>query len=160
MKSVRNALNRRDKGAKGFTLVELIVVLVILAILAALLVPSLTGYINRAKKQELISQTRMVLMAANAELGIADGEATDTGDAATTDTVLKGIIENAELTRDYGYTITVQKADNYKVATIVLTDGSKYCKYDAANGEYTSSVDDKTLTSGATAGTFEIAIQS
>ena len=108
----------------------------------------------------------MVLMAANAELGIADGEnttiapATDKGDAATTDTVLKGIIENAELTRDYGYTITVQKADNYKVATIVLTDGSKYCKYDAANGEYTSSVDDKTLTSGATAGTFEIAIQS
>ena len=156
---------KKLKDKKGFTLVELIVVLVILAILAALLVPSLTGYINRAKKQELISQTRMVLMAANAELGIADGEntiaaATDTGDAATTDTVLKGIIENAELTRDYGYTITVQKADNYKVATIVLTDGSKYCKYDAANGEYTSSVDDKTLTSGATAGTFEIAIQS
>ena len=91
---------KKLKDKKGFTLVELIVVLVILAILAALLVPSLTGYINRAKKQELISQTRMVLMAANAELGIADGEnttiaaATDTGDAATTDTVLKGIIEN------------------------------------------------------------------
>lgn len=157
---------KKLKDKKGFTLVELIVVLVILAILTALLVPSLTGYINRAKKQELISQTRMVLMAANAELGIADGEnttiapATDTADAATTDTVLKGIIENAELTRDYGYTITVQKADNYKVATIVLTDGSKYCKYDAATGEYTSSVDDKTLTSGATAGTFAIAIQS
>ena len=33
MKSVRNALNRRAKGEKGFTLVELIVVLVILAIL-------------------------------------------------------------------------------------------------------------------------------
>ena len=51
---------KKLKDKKGFTLVELIVVLVILAILAALLVPSLTGYINRAKKQELISQTRMV----------------------------------------------------------------------------------------------------
>ena len=33
---------------KGFTLVELIVVLVILAILAALLIPALTGYIDKA----------------------------------------------------------------------------------------------------------------
>lgn len=157
---------KKLKDKKGFTLVELIVVLVILAILAALLVPSLTGYIDRAKKQELVSQTRMVLMAANAELGIADGEnktiaaATDTKDAATTDAVLKAIIGNAEIGRDYGFTITVQKNDNYKVSTIVLTDGSKYCKYDAATGTYTSSVDDKTLTSGATQGTFSIAIAS
>ena len=34
----------------GFTLVELIVVLVILAVLAALLVPALTGYIDKAAK--------------------------------------------------------------------------------------------------------------
>lgn len=34
----------------GFTLVELIVVLVILAVLAALLVPALTGYIDKARK--------------------------------------------------------------------------------------------------------------
>ena len=36
---------------RGFTLVELIVVLVILAILAALLIPALTGYIDKAKKR-------------------------------------------------------------------------------------------------------------
>lgn len=36
----------------GFTLVELIVVLVILAALAALLVPALTGYIDKANKQK------------------------------------------------------------------------------------------------------------
>ena len=39
-----------SKNKRGFTLVELIVVLVILAVLAALLVPSLTGYIDKAKQ--------------------------------------------------------------------------------------------------------------
>lgn len=48
---------------KGFTLVELIVVLVILAILAALLVPALTGYIDKAKEKKVIAETRMVVMA-------------------------------------------------------------------------------------------------
>ena len=42
---------KKLKEKKGFTLVELIVVLVILAILAALLIPALTGYIDKAKKK-------------------------------------------------------------------------------------------------------------
>lgn len=52
----------------GFTLVELIVVLVILAILAALLVPALTGYIDKAKKSQVIAETRMLTQAAQTEL--------------------------------------------------------------------------------------------
>ena len=44
----------------GFTLVELIVVLTILAILAALLIPALTGYIEKAKKNKVIAETRML----------------------------------------------------------------------------------------------------
>ena len=40
------------KNNKGFTLVELIVVLVILAILAAILVPTLLGYIERARSEK------------------------------------------------------------------------------------------------------------
>ena len=51
-------------GKKGFTLVELIVVLVILAILAALLIPTLTGYINKAKEKSIVAETRQVVMAA------------------------------------------------------------------------------------------------
>lgn len=47
----------------GFTLVELIVVLVILAILAALLIPSLTGYIDKAKKAAVRSEARTVRQA-------------------------------------------------------------------------------------------------
>lgn len=49
---------------KGFTLVELIVVLAILAVLAGLLVPSLTGYIDKAKKAKNLSNARGFLNAA------------------------------------------------------------------------------------------------
>lgn len=58
---------KKLKDKKGFTLVELIVVLVILAILAALLIPSLTGYIDKANKEKVVAETRMVVMAAQTE---------------------------------------------------------------------------------------------
>ena len=58
--------NRNNK--RGFTLVELIVVLVILAVLAALLVPALTGYIDKAKKNQVIAETRMLTQAAQTEM--------------------------------------------------------------------------------------------
>ena len=54
---------KKLKDKKGFTLVELIVVLVILAILAALLVPSLTGYIDKAKEKSIEAKTRNIVMA-------------------------------------------------------------------------------------------------
>ena len=55
---------KKLKEKKGFTLVELIVVLVILAILAALLIPALTGYIDKAKNKSVIAETRQTVMAA------------------------------------------------------------------------------------------------
>lgn len=54
----------RDSG--GFTLVELIVVLVILGIMAAILVPSLTGYIDEANERKLVVECRASVAAAQA----------------------------------------------------------------------------------------------
>ena len=51
---------QKIKKRGGFTLVELIVVLVILAILAALLIPALTGYIDKSKKDQVVAETRML----------------------------------------------------------------------------------------------------
>lgn len=56
------------KKNRGFTLVELIVVLVILAILAAVLVPTLLGYIDKAKEKKYVINAKTALDAAQAEL--------------------------------------------------------------------------------------------
>jgi type IV pilus assembly protein PilA len=63
---------------KGFTLVEVIVVLVIIAILLAIAVPSLTGYIDRAKDQALEATGRNIQVALQA---IASEEYGRTGNA-------------------------------------------------------------------------------
>ena len=56
----------KNKGRQAFTLVELIVVLVILAIVAAMLVPALTGYIKKAKKEKLVTNAQTALVASQA----------------------------------------------------------------------------------------------
>ena len=60
-------IHKQRNRKAGFTLVELIVVLVILAILAALLVPALTGYMDKAKEKQVIAETRTLLTAIQTE---------------------------------------------------------------------------------------------
>lgn len=72
---------KKTVSRRGFTLVELIVVLVILAALAALLVPALTGYIDKANKQKVITEARAALTAAQTVVSEAYGRGQLTTDA-------------------------------------------------------------------------------
>lgn len=68
MKKLMKKLWEKKDSKKGFTLVELIVVLVILAILAAIMVPALTGWIDKAKEKQVMLDARNFEMAAQAAL--------------------------------------------------------------------------------------------
>ena len=129
---------KKLKDKKGFTLVELIVVLVILAILAALLVPALTGYIDKARNKQIIAETRSAVMAAQTLVDEAYAQSTEavvaTQTAATDGSVKvssvtvtrKQIADLAELTDSKISGIMI--ADNGKVTQLIYTDG-KVCYY-------------------------------
>ena len=55
---------KAKENKKGFTLVELIVVLVILAILAAILVPTMTKWIDKANEKQVVIDARTAYLAA------------------------------------------------------------------------------------------------
>ena len=131
---------RERREQKGFTLVELIVVLVILAILAAMLVPTMTGYIDRANQDKLVAETRMIVMAAQTiaseQYGAGDaGETINTTHSSSdgADSIYQEIIELAETKEDFQVTITDNQVDN---VTYPET-GDVRCVYEGATGEYT-----------------------
>lgn len=124
------AMQQKRRSRKGgFTLVELIVVLVILAILAALLIPALTGYIDRAKEKNVIAETRQCVMAAQTLYDEAYANVKKNGTAKIpTDT---DILELAEL-KDKGKLGTGDKAvkfDGNKVSQLVYTHNGVTCTY-------------------------------
>lgn len=142
---------RALKEKKGFTLVELIVVLVILAILAALLVPALTGYIDRANNQKVIATTRQVVMAAQTITSEAYAKAEDgkltAGDLAfdTNTPNLVDICKLAEVSTDgtkanlkNGVTeVAVKITEKGVVEKVEVTQSGKKCTYTESNGNYT-----------------------
>ena len=131
---------RERREQKGFTLVELIVVLVILAILAAMLVPTMTGYIDRANQDKLVAETRMIVMAAQTiaseQYGAGDaGETINTTHSSSdgADSIYQEIKELAETKEDFQVTIKDNQVDN---VTYPET-GDVRCVYEGATGEYT-----------------------
>lgn len=146
---------RAMKNKKGFTLVELIVVLVILAILAALLVPALTGYIDKANKDKIVAECRMVVMAAQTEAseqyGALDSTASDkattiatklTGDATKP---CQAIVDLSEVTGKF----EIQVDDAGKVQVVKYTNDGFTCTYTAKGSSYKVDKADKDNTISA-----------
>ena len=140
---------RKMKNKKGFTLVELIVVLVILAILAALLIPALTGYIDKANAEKVVAETRMVVMAIQTESSstYAKGVLSDTNKPSTDN--IKALAEVKGLDSTSSYKAEVSTTGT--VLAVQYNNGSFVCVYN--DGAYTVKKD------SAVAGTSSVEIK-
>ena len=131
------AMQQKRRSRKGgFTLVELIVVLVILAILAALLIPTLTGYINKAKEKKVIAETRMAVMAVqtmNSDYYAANNANMDW--TKLTDAQKDEFKELAEIDATTVSNVTFN--EKHAVDTLTYTSDKKTCTYE--NNQYTCS---------------------
>lgn len=165
---------KKLKDKKGFTLVELIVVLVILAILAALLIPALTGYIDKANKEKVVAETRMVAMAVQTELSEAYGQAgagkdiaTGTkaddwkstpganGGAATVGAYIKEIQTLSEvLTTNTAASFEATATNGGALKTVKYNNGVYTCVYDAAKKTYTMTKNDSNTAACSNSVTF------
>lgn len=146
-KKIRNLKNK-----KGFTLVELIVVLVILAILAALLIPALTGYIDKANKEKVVAETRMLVMAVQTEASTYYGTKGSTGAIAAgtiankdgtanspEKTMYDEIVKLAEvksLTGTPTASFQAEVGTNGAVKSVSYENGTYTCVYTASSSTY------------------------
>ena len=136
---------KKLKDKKGFTLVELIVVLVILAILAALLVPALTGYIDKAREQSMITEGSLVLTAAQATVSEAygTGDLKVGADGSTITVSNKSALADqinqlAELKSgaSWKFDVVVGSEPNYKsvkINNLIYSDGKNSIAYNATS---------------------------
>lgn len=157
---------RKMKNKKGFTLVELIVVLVILAILAALLIPALTGYIDKANKEKVVAETRMVAMAVQTELSEAYGQVKTLKDSTPEDWASTGAV-GGTAAKEGKYITEIKKLAevftsntkatfqatanaNGSLVEVKYNDGAYTCTYDATNKTYNTEESKTALTNTVT----------
>lgn len=133
---------KKLKNKKGFTLVELIVVLVILAILAALLVPALTGYIDKANQEKVTTECRQVTVAAQTVASEYYGQGKNLADATVNAAALAEVKKLAEAPDTWQFDIIISKVgeENNVVSTVRFFDGSNGVTYtkDANGGKFDS----------------------
>ena len=135
---------KKKMNNKGFTLVELIVVLVILAILAAILVPTLMGYIDRARSEKDYATAQSVRVAAQSiaaeiyaksgKVEEGDGDGKFNADAKKKALALIGCDSDGKLD---GQTISIESIAFSNNQITEITVGIKGSGTDAKMQKYT-----------------------
>lgn len=131
MQKFMKKLWEKKNSKKGFTLVELIVVLVILAILAAIMIPSMIGWIDKAKEKQVILDARNSYLAAQEIVFENYAAGSATAETAITDDVIDALsnVDNEDDT-------PIKAVDAKKVIT----------EYVYKNGAYTATYKNNTWT--------------
>ena len=133
----------RKNNKKGFTLVEVIVVLVILAILAAIMIPALTGWIDKANKKTAVVEARTVLLALQTEVSENYAAKTGTTEAIKVDNK-KILAYGNDVTSDMekltdidkiGEKVTAATPDGSTISTFTYTTDKYVVTY--ANKKFT-----------------------
>lgn len=142
MKSVRNALNRRAKGEKGFTLVELLVVVIIIGILSAVAVPIYLNQRKAAWNSTIQSDVKNASLVVETAMTANNGKF-DNGWAGTySPGKAKLGTSDQEITVSKDVTIVIAKgadSNNYTITGTDRNSGTKQYTYDSANGAISES---------------------
>lgn len=118
----------RKTSKKGFTLVEVIVVLVILAILAAIMIPSMTKWIDKARDKSILVEARSALLAAQTLASEEYAKATPAYATAVTDATCKALALYTGAASDFEF------GGNGEVTKLTYTVGGKSTTYTSAGG--------------------------
>lgn len=109
---------------KAFTLIELMSVIAIIVILAAVLVPTVSGYINRTKKSNIVVQSRNVLYYI-----LSSGEHID-NNSKLKELIDKGLLDDYEGKYDL-----LQSDIEYKSIKSIVADQEAVNKIKIENGK-------------------------
>lgn len=94
-------LKKKFKSKKAFTLIELIVVIAIIGVLAAILIPTMSGFVDQAHTATDLANARTIYSVAAAELSFAEVNGSGVGDdtylsSETTDPYVADVLEQIE----------------------------------------------------------------